>query len=438
MSLFATKKKSDELDSATDNKCYIYPIQYINFLRKTEAQFEPFGSQWCHDNQKNDIITDIIKQRQKKLDKIKSYPQSKVKQKSEEWLELRKDKISASDCGTIIGVDSHNDQYNFLFKKLGKIPFESNENCYHGNKYEEIANMIYSYRMNVQVEEIGFVEHYDKEKCHFLGISPDGIIGKYKLDGKSLSKYVGRMIEIKCPTKRRIQLGGEIEGHIVPHEYYAQVQLQLECCDLNECDFWQCKLEEYDSLEDFITDTDPDEPFRSKKTGFEKGCLIQYFLISDLIHKKDYSEFVYKYSKFIHPPKIEMTPQDCDKWIHEQMANFNSEYCFDSIKYWRLSRSKCVTLNRDKKWFDDQYPKLKTMWNYIEFLRDHKNIEKILCDYIEYLPEKNNDEIMELIKYLCNYSDNDKKYKSKLVQLEKDTKNNKQKYENKLNKITDL
>ena len=33
------------------------------------------------------------------------------------------------------------------------------------------------------------------------------------------------------------------------------MQGQLEVCDLDECDFWQCEILEYDDREDFVLDT---------------------------------------------------------------------------------------------------------------------------------------------------------------------------------------
>ena len=50
--------------------------------------------------------------------------------------------------------------------------------------------------MNVYIEEFGLIAHpvYD-----FLAASPDGICSPYKYNKKHISKYVGRMLEIKCP-----------------------------------------------------------------------------------------------------------------------------------------------------------------------------------------------------------------------------------------------
>jgi putative phage-type endonuclease len=392
MSFFTEKKK-------IIINVYSYPKFNITCKRKIGSKYEPIAEQWVHDKQTDDEIDNSVKKRIRILENIMSKPEAKVKQKSLEWLELRKDKESASDCGAIVGLDHYKEQYEFLLSKLGKSKFESNQYCYHGNKYEEIANMLYSYRMNVQVLEVGFVNH---KSCKFIGISPDGIVGKYKLDGKTLTKYAGRMIEIKCPPKRKIKLEGEIKGDIVPINYWAQVQMQLECCDLDECDFWQCAIEEYESREDFINDTDKTEPFRSITTGLEKGCLIQ-ILPKKRILDEEYDQAVYDSAKFIHPPKIEQSPVECDIWIAQVLSDpIISDYCFDKIIYWKLVRSKCVTIKRDKTWFKENFVLLEKMWNYVEFFRENQDKKNILFDYIEHLEEKNNDEIMKLVDFLCN------------------------------------
>ena len=59
------------------------------------------------------------------------------------------------------------------------------------------------------------------------------------------------MLEIKCPTRRKINSTGEVKGVICPIHYWDQVQIQLACCDLDECDFWQCDIKEYPTKELF-------------------------------------------------------------------------------------------------------------------------------------------------------------------------------------------
>ena len=261
-----------KLDEYNDNK-KTYKLNYeykkdFNYIPK--IKLEPMSLQSVYDKQKDDKLDSEMKRRSKIVEKLLQleFPA----QKSEKWHALRKNRITASDGGCVLGDSHYEAPHKILHKKVINPPFKSNINCYNGNKYEQIATMIYSYRMNVDVEEFGLIAH---PTCPFLAASPDGIISQYKLDKQHLTKYVGRMLEIKCPTTRQIKTSGEIKGEICPTHYWDQIQLQLECCDLDECDFWQCKISEYSSREEFIEDTDPSEPFRSKSSGFEKGIVIQ-------------------------------------------------------------------------------------------------------------------------------------------------------------------
>lgn len=68
--------------------------------------------------------------------------------------------------------------------------------------------------------EVGLVVH---PELKWLGASPDGVTN------------TGRLIEIKCPYKRK-PIPTE-----VPHHYWPQIQVQLECTNLDSCYFvqWQ-------------------------------------------------------------------------------------------------------------------------------------------------------------------------------------------------------
>lgn len=404
----------------------------VNKIRKTDEIFGPFGTQWIHDIQSDDILNEECQRRTQIVEKLMAteYPE----QRSKEWFDLRDNKATASDGGCIVGLNHYEPTYKFILKKVLRPPFMSNKYCYHGKKLEKIATMIYEYRMNVKVEEFGLIAHSD---IKYLAASPDGIIGKYKADGKSLTKYIGRMLEIKCPLSRKILMDGPIKGGICPIYYWVQVQLQLECCQLDECDFWQCEISEYESRSEFIEDTDPNETFRSKTSKFEKGCLIQV-LPKNKINEMDEGKLfdvIYEGALFLYPPKIEMSPIDCDIWIAETMSNFEklcpNGYFFDRVKYWKLESSKCVTINRDKSWLDENIPTIGKVWNYVEYLRKNGDKSKIIFDYIESMPIKNNKKIMSLIDFICNEPDENKnkdKYNSKILEIIEETqKNNKNK-----------
>jgi putative phage-type endonuclease len=400
-----------------------------NIIRQTQLkidskqqilpEFGPYGTDWVHSIQVDDHVkSSRIKKRSSIFDSLSSveYPA----QRSPEWYAQRDLKITASDIGTCLGEDKYNQPYYVIVKKMRET-FSSNINTYHGKKFEQIATSIYEYRMNVKTKEFGLCHH---SKYSFLGASPDGIVSKYKLNEQNLTKFVGRMLEIKCPTTRKINMSGEIKGEICPIHYWDQVQIQLECCELDECDFWQCNLQEYSSEVEFYEDTLIEEPFRSKKTGFEKGCLIQLLPSDKIVYNDDssYNEIVYGHSIHIYPPHVEMTPYDCLRWIEhtkKELARTHPSYQIDKIIYWYLKESYNVTIKRDKKWFRQNIGSLEKMWGRIQFVRADDRLKKIFLSYVDnylvehknYFDKKNNEEkknifLMEMIDTLIKLKSN--------------------------------
>jgi putative phage-type endonuclease len=368
---------------------YQFPIENVIPNKETYKKYCLSDDNWIHEQQANDIqdikLVDIVI----KLLQIEYPPQG-----SEKWFQLRMERITASDGGCIVDVNEHELPYKFILKKVRGEHFETNDACYHGKKYEKIANMIYCYRKNVKVEDFGLVAHSD---INILAASPDGIVGLYKLDGIHTTRFTGRMLEIKCPPKRKIKTDGEIYGEQCPKYYWVQVQLQLECCNLEECDFLQCDISEYDDREDFISDTDASEPFRSRSFGMEKGCLIQ---IMPLKYANDLSSGnIYENARFIHPPKIEMTPFEVDQWTIETINNIellHQGYFMHKIIYWKLRKLHCCTIIRDRKWFAEKLPMFQKMWSYVTFLRNYKDKAEQIFKKLDEIPNTNNSKGIEV------------------------------------------
>lgn len=401
-----------------ENDTYEYPSETYYPHQYTTINYGPHST-WIYDEQFDDVLTPEEQKRTKIFEELCNIV-SPV-QRTTPWYEMRNNKITASDGGCVLGFNHFDFPYKFLLKKLADSPFTGAKNCYHGKKYETIATMIYKYRFNVTIKDFGLMGH---KKYKFLGASPDGIIGKYKFDEQHLTKYVGRMLEIKCPVSRKFEHEGDLFS-ICPKYYWAQVQLQLECCDLDECDFWQCKITEYSSRDAFINDSSKKEPFRSKKYNFEKGCVIQVlprkYMVEILQNQENYEKIVYDHAKFIYPPSVEMTPLECDMWITDILSkkdfgtkkedealgkDYLGDYYFDRVFYWKIQKTSCVTILRDQKWFEESLPKLERMWNYIEFFREHKpELDKLLkfINSFSKIDKKINDDIMELTdKLYCS------------------------------------
>ena len=436
-------EESKPVKNKPDEK-YKYPeTESITAIcRNGDPNYGPFSTQSVHDVQVDDKLSKKHKRLTKAFEYLSSieYPE----QRSDTWFEQRKGKITASDGGMVVGVNHYEPQWKFVCKKVTDPPFQNNVFCYHGKKLEAIATMVYEYRMNVKVTEFGMVPH---KTIDFLGASPDGIVSPYKLDSKHLTREVGKMLEIKCPYTRKINKVGNIKGDICPIYYWVQVQLQLECCDLDECDFWQCEIAEYDDMEDFEDDTDPQFPYLSKDTKMEKGALIQLLPFNDPDFIKDkkyeknsdrYYDKVFASAIFIYPPKVEMTPRDVSIWVASTCANIKTshpQYYLDRVIYWKMVVTHNVTIPRDKEWFEEHLPMYRKMWKYVTYFRENQDKANIVFEYIESLGMKprskaecdNNDKIMKIYDTVCDEPDDKapekehRKYAKHIAQIIKET-----------------
>lgn len=391
-----------------------------------------------HDYGQNEYTEEIYLKRLERICQVKQLPQAE--QKSEKWLQQRSECLTATAIAIVLDEDPYKYPAELLIDKCGKgAPFEENENVHHGKKYEQIGNMYYSFRNNVNVGEYGLLQN---DKYKFIGASPDGICEKNTGENK-LTKLVGRLLEIKFPRLRRINTEGDLDGDICPHYYYVQVQTQLFVTQLDECDFLQCQMEEYDSWEDFLQDSNKSIPSLSKKTNLEKGCLVQLFP-RKMVGVGDPKQCLY-HSKYIYPPKLHMGPAEIEKWVGDEVLTFNKsewfkDYVIDRIIYWRLAKIACHLIKVDKPWFQSKIPMLKQFWNYVLFYRKYPNKLTKIMEYVEEVGSKNSALIFERVNK--DYLSVNKESRYKPLYQEKsewrkkyDEKSNKYKSQTKVVKI---
>jgi putative phage-type endonuclease len=148
----------------------------------------------------------------------------KVEQNTEEWLELRRGKFTASTFKNLFSSETtatyKNTIYQVVFERLtGESP-ESFTNDYmeRGHELEPFARQAYELASFNDVEDAGFFELNE-----FIGASPDGLVGSNGL------------IEIKSPaynTMIEYLLKGEL-----PSQYKWQVHGQLYVTEREWCDF---------------------------------------------------------------------------------------------------------------------------------------------------------------------------------------------------------
>lgn len=359
------------------------------------------------------------------FNKLKNLPQPE--QRTKEWFDYRHNRITASDTASAIDLNPYETVEGFILKKCDPThKFLDNQNVYHGKKYEPIATSIYEYIFNNKVIEFGALP---SEKHLFLGASPDGICSSSSLDYK-FSPLLGRMLEIKCVVQRNIYTSGKIVGHICPFYYYCQVQQQLECCDLNECDFWQCKITEYKNRVKYLSDECKDTSHTiGKNINKESNPIeinidyrIKKGIILKFLPKKWEPEFkddsIEWKSKFIYPTNLLMDENEYDNWVVNTLTDWQNNYSdisethyFEKIIYWKLETSHNITIKRDIQFFENILPILNDTWSKVLYYRNNlsklNELKDIINKRIKYYKFDtkiiiNNDIIKKKILFLKN------------------------------------
>lgn len=280
-------------------------------------------------------------------------------QRTPEWYTFRNNRLTASDLGTAMNINPYSQMEKLIMKKCGEeMPFVTNSAITHGVKFEDVAIAVYQQRNRVIVKEYGCIPHPEIE---FFGASPDGIVN-YESENKN---YVARMLEIKCP-KSRPQTG------FPPNYYEAQVQGQLEVCDLEWCDFLECDIKEYRNRDEFIKDCndsyskDSEDYIQYRKNNMEKGAILE-------IYNQDLKKMEYKY------PNIDFNLEQLDKWIEDNidiiLDSDNLEYV--NTTYWKLDKYTVTLIKRDRDWFlNKAFPCIENFWNQVLYYREH-GIDKL-------------------------------------------------------------
>jgi len=308
--------------------------------------------------------------REKKVKELLKLPATV--QGSIPWLEERMNCLTATAISTALDENPYEWPIMlFLDKTIAKVKFAPTIMTHHGNKYENIINMVYSYRNNVVVAEFGMIRH---KKIAIVAASPDGICTSSN-GNKGNTKLVGRLVEIKCPYVRKILSTGKLDGEIIPHYYYVQVQVQLAVTDLDECMFVQCKIEEYPSWDIYVKDTNPYLESLSNKYGMERGCVIR-------LQPRDGTGVLA--SKYLYPDKLHMINNEVKQWIADQAISFESNelaktHYWDKPLFWKVTAYQENLVKREENWVEDRLKTLQRFWDYIEFFRTHpKKTEKIM------------------------------------------------------------
>jgi putative phage-type endonuclease len=305
-----------------------------------------------------DIVTQYNTRRMFKRglpERIETLKQLKLpEQRSQEWFDIREKMLTASSLADSLGKGHFKNRDTLLIEKSSKDPLPrfSSWIIEWGVKYEPVATTFYEKLHNLKVLEFGLVPH---PEFKIFGASPDGIC-----DIDSPGEYVGRMLEIKCPPVRKFTKE-------VPEHYWMQMQGQLECCDLEECDFLQVKLIEYDTEDDYQEDKVEENGIL--KEGSTSDNLPKGLMISFIKNENGEIKYHYEYSEFYE------SYENLKQWSQTIIDSYSETY--DSVKYhwWKINHYECTLVHRDRDWWLQTMPEIVNFWEDVEHYRRVGNQE---------------------------------------------------------------
>ena len=254
-------------------------------------------------------------------------------QRTEEWYKFRHGLLTASSIWKVF--KSQNSTNELIYEKCSeykKLPNNYDSPMHWGNKYEPVSIQFYERLYDTEIGDFGCIQHLQYK---YIGASPDGINIKYD------NPRYGRMLEIKNIVNRKI------DG-IPKMEYWIQMQIQMETCNLNECDFLETQFKEYDNYKEFCKDG----TYLYSKDNKLKGTIIEFYCSLTNNSHYEYAPLYITLDEYLL----------CEKNILEN----NKEKEWIKNIYWKLEKYINVLVLRNKKWFNNIIYKIKNVADIIQ------------------------------------------------------------------------
>jgi putative phage-type endonuclease len=312
--------------------------EYMKWLNISRRQYLNPRQQHYHK------YTDKVETR---INKLRSAYQPT--QRTPEWYAFRNNLVTASNIWKIFGSGANFNSHicekcrpEICFDDIPDYKSVNTESSLHwGVKYEPLSTQIYEYRNKCVIGQFGCIQH---PRIPCLGASPDGIVISPE------SPDYGVMLEIKNVVNR------EITG-VPSMAYWIQMQIQMEVCDLEDCNFVETQFKEY--AEPATTaDDDAETKFYAGIPNYLYNGVILYFV------KRD---FVDNSPKYVYMPlSTPLIKENIEAWIAEQKQILADTHVLYKRIYWYCERFSCVLVKRNRDWFAAAEPRIIDFWKTVE------------------------------------------------------------------------
>ena len=249
-------------------------------------------------------------------------------QRTSAWHAKRGEMLTASEIYKALPDATPAQKHEIIMSKLFPKPRTEGSGpraLVWGTRFEPIAKDIYC---KLSPEPISIVDTtcIPHPSVPFLGASPDGII---LAPGTPRHGY---LVEFKCPISRVFT-----DETPVPHAYYHQMQLQMECTQLETCEYieFQFKTPTYTEWKDSVA------PYKGFYAVTEDDMTVKYKDLADTRSPSEWRAAVLG---------------DVDDW---------------NLVYWTLEKHRVKVVQHEKDWLEKNLASMTAVWNTI--LEHRKN-----------------------------------------------------------------
>lgn len=392
--LVCSTLKGESTDDNEDRQAQIERVwkQYCQVHKIPNRSYSSF---MFSKNTLQSLQDDSPKEEQKReiKDRIEVLNQMELpEQKTEEWYAMRSRVLTATAISKLCSSEAKTNSVIYekcLGESAYRPPLSLHDPRHWGNKYEPVTKSIYETIYNTRIQEYGCIPH---SQYDFIAASPDGI----NVYPKS-SKY-GRMIEIKNIVNR------EITGD-PSEEYWIQMQIQMEVCQLNICDFVETRIKEFQCEDEYYQQTitscaipsqssEMDRKTSSKMDSFENGDgdafgteevvakdpvvsedavaeavslpkIDFHGIILQFVGLKDPTVVHYEYMPLFYAGVIPCK-QTVEEWRKQVIKKNQHEYVYVRTDCWYLDEISVVIVPRNRVWFQGTLPEIERVWRTIE------------------------------------------------------------------------
>lgn len=219
-----------------------------------------------------------------------------------------------------------------------------------GKKFEPLSVLYYEARYNTAVQEYGCLIH---PAYPFMGASPDGI----NFGDDASNPLLGRMLEIKNVVSRVIT-------GVPKEDYWIQMQLQMEVCDLDECDFLETQFVEHadyaayvGAREAYVSTMEAD----ADEVSLRFGTMAVFAVLGS-------PDLRYEYGP------MGMSTDEAEGWLEDVRARNEAKgFVWYKNLYWELVTASCVLVRRNRRWFASVIGEFDQFWKRVLYYRDHAN-----------------------------------------------------------------